>query len=85
MFAELLPAIDEVIVTRSFYPRAAEAPALTDEARRLGYMVTVVPAVENALAEALRRQTADDLVLVTGSIFVAAGARQTWYNLMKAA
>ncbi len=37
--------------------------------------------IEDALREAIRVADGEALVLVTGSIFVAAGARDTWYNL----
>jgi folylpolyglutamate synthase/dihydropteroate synthase len=56
---------------------------LMQEAGRYLQNATVVAAIEDALAEALRRQTGDDLVLVAGSIFIAAGARETWYNQLK--
>jgi len=80
MFAELLPGVDQLILTRSFHPRAADMEALLDIAQRYGHSATVVAAIEDALAEALQRQRHDDLVLVAGSIFIAAGARETWYN-----
>jgi len=32
------------------------------------------------LSEALRQAGGDGLVLATGSLFVAAGIRQCWYN-----
>jgi dihydrofolate synthase/folylpolyglutamate synthase len=83
MFAELLPGVDQLILTRSFHPRAADMDMLMQEAGRYLQNATVVAAIEDALAEALRRQTGDDLVLVAGSIFIAAGARETWYNQLK--
>jgi dihydrofolate synthase/folylpolyglutamate synthase len=82
MFAELLPITSEVIVTRSFHPRAAEPQALQTEAARYDHTVAIIPEVEDALAEALRRQAEDDVVLVTGSIFVVAAVRQTWREVM---
>ncbi len=42
--------------------------------------IIVIPEVEDALEEALRLAGDDRLVLVTGSIFIAAGARHSWYN-----
>jgi dihydrofolate synthase/folylpolyglutamate synthase len=81
MFAELLSLASQVIVTRSFHPRAADPVQLAQEAARHNQQVTIVPAVEDALAEGLRRLDDNSLLLVTGSIFIAAGARETWYNL----
>jgi dihydrofolate synthase/folylpolyglutamate synthase len=54
MFAELMPRISQVIATRSYHPRAMEPDNLVDCARRFGKPVKVVPAVEDALEEALR-------------------------------
>ncbi|MFM8319815.1 MAG: bifunctional folylpolyglutamate synthase/dihydrofolate synthase [Chloroflexota bacterium] len=80
MFDELLPRVEQVIVTRSFHPRAADPQVLVEMAARYGRDVTIVSEVKDALDEALRRLDGDHLVLVTGSIFIAAGARETWYN-----
>jgi dihydrofolate synthase/folylpolyglutamate synthase len=84
MFAELLAQASEVIVTRSFHPRAAEPQQLAEEAARHNQRVVIIPAIEDALVEGLRRLDENSLLLVTGSIFIAAGARETWYNLAQA-
>jgi dihydrofolate synthase/folylpolyglutamate synthase len=80
MFDELLPLVSDLIVTRSFHPRAAD-PQLLVEAARHNRQVSIIPAVEDALVEGLRRLGENNLLLVTGSIFIAAAARETWYNL----
>jgi dihydrofolate synthase/folylpolyglutamate synthase len=80
MFAELLPRVQQVIATRSFHPRSANPDDLVEPVHRFGRPVRVVPAVEDALEEALRIADNDALVLVAGSIFIAAGARETWFN-----
>jgi dihydrofolate synthase/folylpolyglutamate synthase len=81
MFDELLPLASRLIVTRSFHPRAADPQQLVDEAARRNHSVSVVPAIEDALVEGLRLLDESSLLLVTGSIFIAAGARESWYNL----
>jgi dihydrofolate synthase/folylpolyglutamate synthase len=78
MFAELMPRVRQVIATRSYHPRAMEPDRLEELARRYERPATIVPAVEEALEQALRLADDESMVLVTGSIFVAAGARQTW-------
>ncbi len=83
MFDELLPLASDLIVTRSFHPRAADPQQLVEEAARHNRQVSIVPAVEDALVEGLRRLDEDSLLLVTGSIFIAAAARETWYNLTR--
>jgi dihydrofolate synthase/folylpolyglutamate synthase len=80
MFAELMPRVSQVIATRSYHPRSMEPENLVECARRFGKPVKAVPAVEDALEEALCLAGGEAMVLVTGSIFVAAGARDTWYN-----
>lgn len=80
MFAELMPRVNRVIATKSFHPRSMEPDHLVEYAHRFGKSVIVVPAVEDALDEALKIVKGDEMVVVTGSIFVAAGARHTWYN-----
>jgi dihydrofolate synthase/folylpolyglutamate synthase len=80
MFAELMPRVRQVIATRSYHPRSMHPEQLVTIAHRYGKPARVIPAVEDALDEALRQAEGDTMVLVTGSIFVAAGARHTWYN-----
>jgi len=80
MFAELMPRVRQVIATQSYHPRAMETERLVELAHRFGRPVKVVAAVEDALAEAVRLAENGAMVLVTGSIFVAAGARHTWYS-----
>ncbi len=78
MFAELMPRVRQVVATKSFHPRAMEAERLVELAHQFGRPALIVPDVGDALNEALRLASGDDLVLVTGSIFVAAGAREAW-------
>lgn len=83
MFAELMPRMRQVIATRSFHPRAIDPEKLVALAHHFGRPARVVEKVEDALAEGLREAEDDAVVLVTGSIFVAAAARDTWYNERK--
>jgi dihydrofolate synthase/folylpolyglutamate synthase len=80
MFAELMPRVQQVIATKSFHPRAIEPEKLIELAHRYGHPAKIVPEIEDALEEALRLAGNSAMVLVAGSVFVAAGARQTWYN-----
>jgi len=75
-----MPRVQQVIVTRSYHPRAMEPEELKKFVQRFRKPVKVVPAVEDALNDAIQMAGNDSMVLVTGSIFVAAGARHTWYN-----
>ena len=78
MFTELLPRIREVIATQSIHPRALEPEAIVAKAQQHGSQAQAIPLLEDALAEALRRAEPDTVVLVTGSVFVVAAARQVW-------
>jgi dihydrofolate synthase/folylpolyglutamate synthase len=78
MFAELAPITRYVIATKSFHPRAIEPERLLEIAQQFGLLVTIIPDIPEALDEAIRIAGNDSLVLVTGSIFVAAGAREAW-------
>jgi dihydrofolate synthase / folylpolyglutamate synthase len=80
MFAELMPRVRQVIATQSFHPRAIEPEKIVELAHQHGKPAKVVPAVDEALWEAIKNAEGEAVVLVTGSVFVAAGARQTWYE-----
>jgi dihydrofolate synthase/folylpolyglutamate synthase len=78
MFAELMPRVCQVIATRSFHPRAIDPDALVEMAHQFGRPAKIVPDVADALEEALGMADDETMVLVAGSLFVAAGAREAW-------
>jgi dihydrofolate synthase/folylpolyglutamate synthase len=80
MFAELMPRAHHLLVTKSIHPRAANPETLERLAAPYPCPVTVVEKLEDALEEALRLADSKALVLITGSIFVAAGCRESWYK-----
>jgi len=80
MFAELMPRVEQIILTRSYHPRAMQPEKLLALAQRFGKPAMIVEAVEDALEEAIQQAGEEKMVLVTGSIFVAAGARDTWIH-----
>jgi folylpolyglutamate synthase/dihydropteroate synthase len=57
-----------------------EPERLVEMAHQFGCPARIVPTIEEALAEAIHLAEGEAIVLVTGSIFIAAGARDTWYN-----
>jgi dihydrofolate synthase/folylpolyglutamate synthase len=73
---ELAPGTAWAIATRSRHPRSAEPAAIAQEleAHQLGRRAA--PTVAEALDQALLEAQARDLVLVTGSLFVVAEARE---------
>nr|MDQ2728866.1 bifunctional folylpolyglutamate synthase/dihydrofolate synthase [Actinomycetota bacterium] len=56
-------------------PRALPATDVAAAATALGVAVEVIEAVPGAVAFAVERAAADDLILVTGSLYVVGAAR----------
>jgi dihydrofolate synthase/folylpolyglutamate synthase len=56
-------------------PRAIAGPEVAAAAERMGVVAEAVPSVEDAIERALAVATPDDLVLVTGSLYVVGAAR----------
>ena len=78
MFDVMLPRTDYLICTEATHPRAMNAENMMEKATPFGVEGEVVKDVGNALVSGLERAGEQDLVLVTGSIFVAASARIAW-------
>jgi len=74
MFQELLPRVRQVITTQSVHPRAYDANELVDMVHRSGRAAKAIVPVEDALAEALREAGSEAVVLIAGSVFIAAAA-----------
>ena len=78
MLEALAPRARRIIVTRARHPRAAEPADLRAEVHRLGRAAQAFPDVEDALRVAFREAAGEAVILVTGSLFVAAAARSVW-------
>jgi dihydrofolate synthase/folylpolyglutamate synthase len=72
--AELVPLFDRVIVTRSIHPRAMAAAPLVAEFNRHGIKTEATDDISTALRLALTMAKDNDLICITGSLFVVAGA-----------
>jgi dihydrofolate synthase/folylpolyglutamate synthase len=77
---ELLPHTVHIICTQSTHPRAMDAHELLNIVTPYGCPVKVCVPVHDALLEAGTIAGNDALILVTGSIFVAATARIDWFE-----
>jgi dihydrofolate synthase/folylpolyglutamate synthase len=75
MFEVLFPVVDDIIVTKSIHPRAFEPEDLAGIASQLQRGAKITSSIEEAL-ELIGGKSASDVVLITGSIFVAAGAKE---------
>ncbi|MHB1482069.1 MAG: glutamate ligase domain-containing protein, partial [Bellilinea sp.] len=76
MFKVLAPTAERIIVTQSFHPRSFDPTQLAEIAREYFAVVDMIPKLESALDLALKQIARGGVLLITGSIFVAAGARQ---------
>ena len=72
--------VDKIIITRSGHPRAAATETLMEPVQGYGLSIpiTAYNSMDEALADALAWAGPDDLICITGSIFVVAQARRAW-------
>ena len=73
--SELVPLADHVVATQARYSRAMDSGKLAAVIRGLYASVTVAETVEKAVAAARSTASSDDLILITGSLYVAGDAR----------
>lgn len=73
--SELVPLADHVIVTRPEYSRAMDVTALSLEVRALHGSVETAETVSKAVVAAQAIAAPDDLILITGSLYVVGDAR----------
>lgn len=74
----LRPLVRRLVVTRSTHPRAADPDTLSSTAASLGLPAEAAETIEDALATALPAPGSDEILLVTGSVFVVGAVRDTW-------
>jgi len=72
--SELAPLFDKVIATHSIHPRAMPTASVITELSRLGIEAQATEDISTALPLALTLAGEKDLICVTGSLFVVAGA-----------
>jgi dihydrofolate synthase / folylpolyglutamate synthase len=78
MLQELVPIASQILLVKSFHPRAADLEQLESQVQGYGKPVLVVPDIADAIQEATLLPDNNAVIVVTGSIFVVAGARMTW-------
>lgn len=79
----LVPLADEIIITRPDSPRAGDWKALGTLAEQHGRPVTCLENPKDAVLFALDRLGENDMLCVTGSIYMLADARQALINRLK--
>ena len=75
MFRFLLPISDVIIMTKSIHPRAMGLPELKEAALHRNREAYTFETIEEALSKAYEVDK-NNVILVTGSIFVAAAAKE---------
>lgn len=83
MFDELLPRVARLIATQADHARAAEAGDLATLAHGHGTRVETVTPVSEAVGRGLKILRPDEVLLVTGSLFVVGDALRYWESLGK--
>jgi dihydrofolate synthase/folylpolyglutamate synthase len=78
MLKVLLPVSSQMFVTASRHPRAEKPEKLVALAAELGVEVRPMPDVQAALDSALVETDPNNLICVTGSLFLVADAREAW-------
>src|SRR5512147_259584 len=72
---EIVPLADRVVVTRPQYSRALDIETLAAEVRKLHGAVSTAEGVCEAIEHARQGASREDLILVTGSLYVVGDAR----------
>jgi dihydrofolate synthase / folylpolyglutamate synthase len=72
---EIVPLADRVVVTRPQYSRALDVQTLAAEVRKLHGAVSAAENVDEAIQRARQGASREDLILVTGSLYVVGDAR----------
>ena len=78
MMAELAPRISRLIVTQAIHPRAEDPEVLAELARSHGLKVELILPVSAALDRALELAGEGEVILATGSLFVAGEVLAAW-------
>jgi dihydrofolate synthase/folylpolyglutamate synthase len=81
MMSEILPISDFVVITaHKVMNRALNPEILAEEVKKYSKDYIIVEDVKNAVREALSLSMKKDLILVTGSLFTVAEARELWFK-----
>jgi len=78
MLAVLLPVADSIYAVAARHPRAEDPERLAAAGAERGQQISPMPDMATALDRALAEVGPNDLVCVTGSLFLVADAREAW-------
>ena len=80
MLEEILPRTTHLITTQADHPRAMDPDELAGRAGKYKCRIESIPDVGEALKRGLSLVEEKNLLVVTGSIFVAASGRIAWFE-----
>ena len=80
MLEEILPRTTHLITTQADHPRAMDPDELAGRAGKYKCRIESIPEVGEALRRGLSLVEEKNLLVVTGSIFVAASGRIAWFE-----
>ncbi len=83
ILTELFPRTGKIIATQSVHPRAADPSRLVQIAEQNGCPAEIVVPVEKALSYAFQLAGKNDIILVAGSLFIAAAVRSSWQKMIQ--
>lgn len=83
ILAQLLPRVKFMVATQSTHPRAMRADKLVELAQQTGCPATATADITSALETAFKLVNGDAAIVIAGSIFVAAAAREEWPNIKR--
>lgn len=78
MFSEFNPYVSSLTLTRSHNPRALDPEKLAELAQSFGMNASTARDIGSAISNAMLQATENDIICITGSLFTAAEARETW-------
>jgi len=81
MLENLHPHFHEIILTSSHHKRAEKPEKLLEMLKKLKRNVSIAECAEEALKRALKMTEPEELILVTGSLYLVADAREAWFKI----
>ena len=72
-----------IIFTKSTHPRAADPEVMQKHITSLLCDTIIIEDVQEALKFALKEAQEEEIIVASGSIFIAAAVRETWFNIVK--
>jgi dihydrofolate synthase/folylpolyglutamate synthase len=78
MMTDLLPRVSQIIATQTIHPRAMDASNIVQLVHQMGKPAKAILPFEVAYQTAIGLAGKEKVVLVAGSIFMAAAAKELW-------